>query len=184
MEQQTKPEVDAYAMYRYSLKKIAKGVMNIVKDCDETDDIIQETWIRYLRAKEDANQAQIENPQAYLRRIATNLALDRLRHRRRRNTISADVTNGDHLDAAEHMYNVHDSAEDRIEYSITLGKVMRELEALPTKCRTAFMLSIFEGQTHLEVSRSMGMSVSMIEKYCRRALQNVRGNVPNVFAYG
>lgn len=182
MRRKVQYDYDAYNLHKYLSERIAKGVMNIVKDSDETDDIIQDAWVRYLRAKADTDQAEIENPQAFLRRIAINLALDRLRHRRRKNTIFADVTSSDHLDALEHMHNACVSAEDRVEYAITLRKVMHELEELPSKCRAAFMLSVFEGQTHLEVSRNMGMSVSMIEKYCRRALQNVRRNVPNIFA--
>lgn len=168
-------------IYKGVSPSISKSVMHILKNRDDTDDIMQEAWIRYLKITDD--HVKIENPQAFLRRVAVNLALDYLRHRHRKNKIFADVASAEHADALDNIPTPDVSVEDSLSYASTFQNIMNELDDLPPRCRQAFLLNAIEGQTHVEVSRNMGLSVSAIEKYCRRALLSVRTNVPNIFAY-
>jgi RNA polymerase sigma factor (sigma-70 family) len=173
-------------IYTHLSARIAKSVMYIVNDRDDTDDIMQEAWIKYLNVKNE--NTKIDNPLAFLRRIAVNLALDALRHRRRKQMIFSNMESkthpdGTHTDGMENIPTPGTSVEDSLFYSLTFERIMDQLRKLPPKCRKAFMLNAIEGRTHVEVSEQMGLSVSTIEKYCRRALLSVRSTVPNIFAY-
>lgn len=169
-------------IYKHISPSISKSVMHILKNQEDTDDIMQEAWMRYLKITDD--HVKIENPQAFLRRIAVNLALDYLRHRHRKNRIFADIATAEHADALDNIPTPDLGLEDLLTYASTFKSIMNELDELPPRCRQAFLLNAIEGHTHVEVSQNMGLSVSAIEKYCRRALQSVRTNVPNIFAYG
>jgi RNA polymerase sigma factor (sigma-70 family) len=168
-------------IYKHVSPSVSKSVMHILKNQDDTDDIMQEAWMRYLKITDDC--VRIENPQAFLRRIAVNLALDHLRHRHRKNKIFADVASAEHANTLDSIPTPDTGIEDSLTYASTFQNIINALDDLPPRCRKAFLLNAIEGHTHVEVSQNMGLSVSAIEKYCRRALQNIRTNVPNIFAY-
>ena len=63
--------------YRSLLFRVAYDVLGSVADAE---DVVQETWLRWT----GIDQAGVQHPRAYLARIATRRALDRLRQVRRR----------------------------------------------------------------------------------------------------
>jgi RNA polymerase sigma factor (sigma-70 family) len=179
MNTETSVHSTVQTIYKNFSTSICKHVMHIVRNQDDADDIMQEAWVRYLNVE---GHAKIGNPRAFLRRIAVNLALDSLRHRHRKNAIFADMASTTDSVSLENIPTPETSVEDSMTYSFAFQDVMNELSELPPKCWKAFILNAVEGQTHVEVSEHMGLSVSTIEKYCRRALQSVRTKVPNIFA--
>ena len=44
------------------------------------------------------------------------------------------------------------------------------IEALPPRCREAFILHVFDDMPHAEIARAMGVSCSMIEKHIVRGM--------------
>ena len=44
------------------------------------------------------------------------------------------------------------------------------IDALPLRCREAFMLNRFEGMTYLQVAEHMGISVKAVEQHIKHAL--------------
>jgi RNA polymerase sigma-70 factor (ECF subfamily) len=61
---------------------------NHFKSENDIDDLLQETYLRLLKAKE---QSDVTSPKAFIFTVARNLALDRLRHREVLPTISLVV---------------------------------------------------------------------------------------------
>src|ERR1700761_4822260 len=53
---------------------------SVVRNAAEAEDVVQETFVRVLEQR--AKLPQLENPRAWLVRIALNLALDRVRRLR------------------------------------------------------------------------------------------------------
>src|SRR5581483_9867814 len=62
----------AYLEHRDLLMGIVYRLLGRVADAE---DVVQETWLRWAAA----GQEEIRNPRAFLIRVTTNLALDRLR---------------------------------------------------------------------------------------------------------
>ncbi|PUZ26759.1 RNA polymerase sigma-70 factor, ECF subfamily [Chitinophaga costaii] len=56
--------------------------------------------------------------------------------------------------------------------------ITRSIEALPQKCREAFLLSRSQELSHKDISRSMGISVSTVEKHIVKALKHIKQNLP------
>jgi len=63
------------------------------------------------------------------------------------------------------------------------GRALEALEvavtALPSKCRTVFLLSRIEGLSNAEVAQRCGISVKMVEKHLAKAIVACRARVGN-----
>jgi RNA polymerase sigma factor (sigma-70 family) len=125
-------------------------------DCD-ADDIVQEALLRVWSHR---NTLQLEITRPLLFRIAGNLAIDRLRERRRWNKTSLDESL---VDCAAVPIDRKLSAQEE------LALMQRTLEALPLDCRTAFVLSRLHGKSHAEIAALLGVSKSMVEKHIAEA---------------
>lgn len=137
-------------------------------DSAQAEDVYQDLFAR-LKAV-DPTQS-IENPGAFLFRMAANLASDVRRGGRRR-----EQRDGAWLDATTHRVGAEpivDAAdpERAIDARRQLKAVAETVAALPPKCRQAFELHKFEGLTHAEVAARMGVSTKMIEKHMATALR-------------
>jgi RNA polymerase sigma-70 factor (ECF subfamily) len=76
----TTPVDPEFERQRERLHGIAYRMTSSVADAD---DVVQEVWVRWHAA----DRAQIEQPEAWLVRVATNLAIDRSRARARRREV-------------------------------------------------------------------------------------------------
>lgn len=72
--------IDSFAACRPRLLGIAYGMLG---ELTEAEDIVQEAWLRWERADRDA----VRNPEPFLVRITTRLALDHLRSARARREV-------------------------------------------------------------------------------------------------
>ncbi|KQP37900.1 sigma-70 family RNA polymerase sigma factor [Pseudorhodoferax sp. Leaf274] len=135
-----------------------------VRDRDAAADLAQESYVRVL-AVQHAGQA-IVDMRALLYRTAHNLLVDR--HRR------AAVRRHDDLDALAEHEQPHAPAHLQPEEALAAMQVVRAyvatIEALPPRCREAFVLHVFDGLSHAQVGQHMGISASMVEKHIVRAM--------------
>lgn len=123
----------------------------------EADDIVQDTWLRVIRI----SLAEVEQPRAFLSRVALNLFRDRRRH--------------DAVRAA-HRHLVLASDRDRIDpRAMTEQEADRELERaildLPEPIRDVFLLSRFERMTNKEIAAHFGISVKTVEWRIGKAVE-------------
>ena len=99
--------------------------------------------------------------------MASNLAVDRGRRRTLFNSYVAtekvrDDTFGPPAEvSSEHVALVRERVE----------RLQRAVDALPEKCRQAFLKHRLQNLTYPEIARSMSVSVSMVEKYIMQALK-------------
>ena len=127
----------------------------------DAQDVAQEAFVRMLRLDEPE---AISHLQAFLFKIAKNIAIDRLRQRARCPEAPCD----------QDGYNNHacgTPAPDAIFSSRQeLQSIRRIIGELPAKCRKAFLLYKFEGQEYREIAAQMNLSESMVRKYVLRAV--------------
>ena len=72
---------DAFVAHRNLLFTVAYEMLGSAADAE---DVLQETWLRWADAMERQSPDEVREPRAYLVRIATRLALNRIRTLSRR----------------------------------------------------------------------------------------------------
>lgn len=134
------------------------------RDCDTAADLAQESFVRVLTAQSSGQT--VLNVRALLYRTARNLVIDQ--HRR------AEVRRHDDLDALSENRHPpapkHLQPEEVLASQQVIGAYVAAIEALPPRCREAFVLHVFDELGHAEIARHMGISVSMVEKHIARGI--------------
>ncbi|HEY4366701.1 MAG TPA: RNA polymerase sigma factor [Steroidobacteraceae bacterium] len=134
----------------------------------DADDVAQECYLRIHRCE---HLLTLENPKAFLFRIATNLLTDRARQRVRhtRSQQLMGIAPGMDDDFAEAATS-QPALEDSIVAAEELQRVADAIDVLPPKCRQAFLMQRLEGSSHEHIARALNVSKSMVEKYIAKAL--------------
>ncbi len=146
-------------------------------DRRDIEDVAQEA---YLRAYVAEQQKEIEQPKAYLFRIARNLALTKLTKK------SKKITDYLEESGASVVIEYGAAVDSEVEAQEALGLYCEAVAALPEKCRQVFLLRKVHGLAHKEIAERMSLSVSSVEKYllrgileCKAFVQEHEGLVPN-----
>lgn len=127
-------------------------------------DLAQEVYLRMAR---HADLDGVDCLKAFAYQIALNLVRDRSRRSYTRSSKksvpieSLDLPGGD--DPLDHA--LHDERLTEIEAA---------LARMPPTCRQALLMHRFEGLTYGAIAESLGVSVSMVEKYISAALVELR----------
>lgn len=129
-------------------------------DAHEAADLSHDTFVRILTSRDVAG---IREPRAFLATVAGGLVAN---HYRRR------VIEQAYLEAISLLPEPQaPSPEQRAIVMETLLEIDRMLDGLPSKARRAFLLSQLEGLTYAEIAVQLGVSLSMVKQYMRRATQ-------------
>lgn len=134
---------------------------------EEADDLAQESLLRFLRA---APTTEMATPQAYLRRIATNLLRDRAeRGSTRLAEISVPLVEG--LDKPAD-FDPHRELEAREELA-HYDKVLRQLKP---RTLEVFLLSRVDGYTYKEIAGRLGISQWSVKRHMLKAIAHIDQN--------
>jgi len=120
---------------------------------DDIDDVIQETYLRLLRARE---QGEVTSPKAFLFAVARNLALDRLRHRQVLPTKS--LVENEVLSVLEEGAGIPEA----VAYHQELELLTEAIQSLPDRCRQIFTLRKVYGMSQPEIARQLGLSENTV----------------------
>ncbi|MEJ0024699.1 MAG: RNA polymerase sigma factor [Rhizomicrobium sp.] len=143
-------------LYRKEAGAILLFVRRIVGNASDAEDIVQETFLRAWSALESG---AIDCPRAFLFRAARNLAFNHVRNGKVRNSDAARTR----IDEA---FQRHDpTAEEQIIASEEAAACRRLLDELPARCREAFVLRVVDELSFKQMSKSMRLSVSTVEKH-------------------
>jgi RNA polymerase sigma-70 factor (ECF subfamily) len=137
------------------LLRLRRIALRILDDAPAAEDVAQETMLRAWTgaARFDPSRG---TAQAWLARIARNLALDQLRRRRPGAAMPEDLE-----DAAP-------GAEETLLRRERGALLAAGIAALPARQRTAIALTYGEGQTGAEVARTLAVSTRALEGLLRR----------------
>lgn len=127
----------------------------------DVEDVAQRTYLQLLQHPAPGD---IRNPQAYLFRTASNLAIDSLRR---------DGTRARHAAPGIEADEVADrqAGLDRVvDQELQFRRFVAALDELPERCRHAFILHRLEGWSHAEVAERLGVSRKTVQRYVLRAL--------------
>lgn len=133
--------------------QIAGALRSRLGDSPDLPDLAQEVFLRLLRI---GRPELIRDPQAYVYRVALNVAQEwRLRAAQ-----SKDHTS-DGLDALESA----DEPEESTVSDERRGIVRRAVEDLPAATRSALLLHVHRDMTYEQVAEHMGVSRRAVKRY-------------------
>jgi len=128
---------------------------------DKAQDVVQEAYARVL-----ANQQVSANNDAsfgaLLYTTAKNIVIDQYRQNK-----SRQYDNYEHLELAASRA---DEPEHRAAGRQSMNQLLVLIDNLPPRCKEAFVLYKFEGLSHAEIAKKMGISINMVEKHIINAL--------------
>lgn len=130
----------------------------------DADDVLQDT---FLRAHGIHAGADIKNPRSYLYRMADNLARDHIRAANVRGRYMESVEPPDVMDEAP-------SPERVVDYRQRLALLEKAIAELPDRQREVFLMHKFDGLSHGEIARELGITKSAVEKLVMKALAHCR----------
>ncbi|OPX25931.1 MAG: RNA polymerase subunit sigma-24 [Candidatus Latescibacterota bacterium] len=148
---------------------------------EDAEEVAQETFLRlYLSAKSYQPKAGLFT---YLYTIATRLALNRLRKRKRLRWFSLDQLqeDGDEGPGQEFPGDPADQPDRSSEQAEREAMIRRALDTLPAAQKTAVILSRYEGLSYKQIAEVMETSVSAVESKLHRAKQTLRKKLSDYF---
>ncbi|MEK9846056.1 sigma-70 family RNA polymerase sigma factor [Thalassospira sp.] len=140
---------------------------SIVGDMPIAEDVLQEAWMKFLRA---AGTRQFDEPVAYLRTIVRTLSLDALRRIKRENArISGPLSDG--LEAADHNSpGPEQTAIARLELERLQG-IMAEL---PEKTQQALLAYWQEEKSLRDIAQMLGVSLGQAHGLIKNGVEHCR----------
>lgn len=154
--------------------ELSRFVVARCGDATLAEDLMQDLWIRA------ASQATgpVDNPRAYLFRMASNLVLDHRRSRQRSMRRDHDwLADGDGLAAPEERRDPALPADEALSRQQEAEQVRKAIAALPAGARRALRLCRFEGRKLDEAARILGISRSGVEKGLALAMRRLRAEL-------
>ena len=153
-------DVDAFeTLFRQHQGEVYRWIMRIVRNTSVTEDLTLETFWRMHRAHARFDPAK-GNCGAWLRRIATNVAIDHLRQVRR------EVPLPDDLPAtAQH------SPGEQLELR---RHILRAMDKLSPRLRAVVLLALVEEEPYARIAEALGVSESTVKVRVFRGVRILR----------
>jgi RNA polymerase sigma-70 factor (ECF subfamily) len=149
--------------------KVAATVIGMLGQCDEADDIGQETFIRFYNAlKSFRGDSSIGT---YITRIAMNLSLNEIRRRERRRFLFKRIDHENELDEPA----VESGAECFEEKEI----IRQAMETLSPKFRAVVNLRLAEGYSTEETAGILHIPVGTVLSRLQRAQKKLQSVLKN-----
>ncbi len=159
LERFAQGDLDAFeTLFRQFQGEVYGWIIRIVRDRGVAEDLTVETFWRIHRAH--ARFDPEGNFGGWARRIATNVALDHLKTRRREEALPEDLSEGAPPDPA-----VQRDIRDRVACAF---------RKLPAKLRVLATLALIEDNSNDEIAEALGISVGAVKSRLFRAVRILR----------
>nr|WP_082703716.1 sigma-70 family RNA polymerase sigma factor [Novosphingobium sp. Fuku2-ISO-50] len=130
---------------------------------DAAPDMLQEVFVR---AAGSAQVGRLNNPAAFLRRVARNLLIDRSRRR------GADDVIVFPLDEEQHAASLPEQ-EHHLEARDLMRLYEGAVDALPEKTRRVFLMHRVDELSYREIHERLGISIATVEYHMMKALAQI-----------
>ncbi|WP_225725195.1 MULTISPECIES: RNA polymerase sigma-70 factor [unclassified Nocardia] len=165
MDHTTVEATETFVAHRKLLFTVAYEMLGSVTD---VDDVLQETWLRWV----GVDAAHVDDPRAYLIRITTRQALNRLRSMKRRRESYV----GSWL--PEPLLTTPDVAADvELSESVSMALLL-VLETLTPTERAVFVLREAFGVGYDEIAAAVGKTPAAVHQIAHRARRHVEARRP------
>ena len=161
-------------LYRRYWPEMYKSAFNILKDRDQSMDIVQEIFIWLW---EHRHQLLIKTSlKGYLLAAVKFKTANAIRNGKVREDFFKQA-------AILHALPGKNEAGFRVEVKELEEVIRMTIEALPDKCRTVYHLSRHQHLTNQEIANELGVSVKTVENQMTIALRRLRVAVARIFLF-
>jgi len=160
-------DAQVFEAHRGLMFAIAYRMLGTIADAE---DAVQDAWLRWLAAP----RADVADPRAYLARVVTNTALNRLRSVRSRREAYVGPWLPEPL-----LTEAGPDAAERAELAESVSVAMLVvLESLTPDERAVFVLREVFGFEHAEIGTALGRSAPAVRQLAHRAREHVQARRP------
>ena len=160
-------DAEVFEEYRDLMFAVAYRMLGTIADAE---DAVQDAWLRWSAAP----RSDVADPRAYLARVVTNTALNRLRSARARREAYVGPWLPEPL-----LTDAGPSAADRAELAESVSVAMLVvLESLTPEERAVFVLREVFGFSHAEIGAALGRSDASVRQLAHRAREHVQARRP------
>ncbi|MFI9534933.1 sigma-70 family RNA polymerase sigma factor [Nocardia fusca] len=154
------------ARFEASRNRLASLAYRLLGSAADAEDTVQDAFLRW----QAADREYIEVPEAWLTKIVTNLALDRLRSARMRRERAVGAWMPEPLLDGDPMLGPADTVEQR--ESVTLA-VLTLMERLPPVERAVYVLREAFAYSHAEIAEFLGITEAGSQQHAHRARRRI-----------
>jgi RNA polymerase sigma-70 factor (ECF subfamily) len=141
-----------------SWKRLTRRVERWTRRSGREEDLLQAAFVRLL-----AYQKPVLNPDSFLLRVATNLAIDEDRRERIHGSEPLSVDLQDMLACDDPL------PDETLDSRHRLAAVTAALDTLPERTRRIFLMHRLDGFKYREIAQMERISVSAVEKHIAKA---------------
>lgn len=169
--------------YRYVVDTwkgaVYNTVLNVLQNESDAEDVTQDVFIQVFESIEGFKEESKFS--TWLYRIAVSKSIDHLRRKKsqKRFAFLRSLWNDHEELQIEPVEFVHPGV--KLEEKENAAALLKALEKLPLRQKTAFVLNKMEKLSYREIGEIMNLSVSAVDSLLQRARQNLKLHLKNYF---
>ena len=146
-------------------EKLYYVVRRIVESHDDTDDVLQNTFIKVFRAI--GNFEERSSLYTWLYRIATNEAITYLKSRKNKQTDALEL----------HSYKLEERSGDDFDAGMAIKKLEVALSGLPERQREVFNMRYYDELSYDQISELLQTSVGALKASYHHAVKKIEAHL-------
>lgn len=167
IEQLKKGNEQAYVFLIDSFhRKLFTYAMSLTNDKDQTQDIVQNVFLKTWEYRKKLNAEQ--SLQSFLYKSVYNEFINQYWKDQSKKALETEYVN-----ALNEIVEETDNSTLKKLSSL----VLKEIENLPPKCKKVFLLSKKEGLTNIEISEHLNISIKSVEGHITKAYSIIRKKI-------
>lgn len=165
LQQVARADQEAFSkLYEHYARHVYGLALRLMKSPEIAEDLTQEIFVRVWVKRAQLLAVQQFSP--WLNAITRNLAMDYLRKK------VAVPENEEYM--TSFFMDTAPSVEEQLALKQLEGAIQQAVDQLSPQLKTAFMLSRFQGLTHMEIAQRMNISPITSKSHLVRALAVIR----------
>jgi RNA polymerase sigma-70 factor, ECF subfamily len=166
-----KGDILAYdRIYHVYSHKLYSFVYRILKDEADSEDVLQEVFIKIWELREKLDDHKLLN--SFIFTIAYNISISLIRKKISSSRYREYLRNASGI-------NVPDNSFSEIEFKELNRQVEKLIESLPERQKHVYLSHREQGLTYPEIAKEMGISRNTVENHMAKTLKYLRQNLKN-----
>ncbi|MBR6077081.1 MAG: RNA polymerase sigma-70 factor [Paludibacteraceae bacterium] len=153
-------------VFRLYYSQLCIYAMHFVGDIDQAEDIVMDSFVRYVELKNDG--MKIDSQKSYLYRMVRNCCISFLRSQRS-------------MESADELLDMAPDEDSSFEQYERDARLWKEIDRLPPSCRKVFLMSKRDGMKYEEIATALSISVKTVEAHIGRAYTQLRGKAKEIY---